>query len=63
MQYVRRFRLGNERYMTRAFIEGEYVIITQNLRIDNTRIDNRSEIQLSVDDFKKLIKTLEINTI
>jgi hypothetical protein len=56
--YTRRFRLGTERYMTRAFIENGYVIITQSLRIDNTRIDNRSEVVLSKADFDKMCKTL-----
>ena len=56
--YSRRFRLGNERFMTRAFVENGFVIITQSLRIDHTSIDDRSEIILSTQDFENMVKTL-----
>lgn len=58
MPYSRRFRLGTSRFMTRANIDGEFVIITQSERMDNTRIDNRSSIILFIEDFSNLVIAL-----
>lgn len=61
--YSRRFRLGDSRYMTRATIDNGFVVISQTERIDNTRIDNRSSVTLSIEDFLQMVKTLGIKEV
>ena len=61
--YSRRFKFGPSRYMTRALIEDGYIIIKQTERIDHPKVDNRSVVVLSVDDFKRMTKALGLNDI
>lgn len=61
MRYSRRFKEGDTRYMTYAEIDKDAIIITQNMRMDNPKIDQRNVVVLHIDDFKRMVKTLGIN--
>lgn len=58
MDYSRRFKMGGFRYMTRAFIEEGYIIIHQTERCDAPKMEYRSTVMLSTEDFKKMSDTL-----
>ena len=62
-QYSRRFKIGDSRFMTRAWIEGDDVIIHQAERVENTKICYNSSFLLSVADFKKMVATLGLTDI
>jgi len=58
--WSRRFKDGNSRYMTRALIENNAIIIHQTERIDNPQIEVRNVVVLKIEDFKAMVKELNI---
>ncbi len=62
MSWSHRFKDGQSRYMTHAFIEDDFVVIVikQTERIDHPKINSRSVVLLSIADFKAMVKALEL---
>lgn len=58
--FTRRFKEGEYRYSTRAFIEKDAVIIHQTERCDHPKLELRSVVVLSVADFRQMIKVLGV---
>jgi hypothetical protein len=56
--YSRRFQDGKYRYMTRASIDGDWVVIEQTERCDNPKLEYRSMVLLLKKDFDNMVKAL-----
>ena len=57
--YTKRFKRGEFRYSTRAYVLGDDVIIAQSERADHPKIDARSLVVMSKSDFLQMVRTLK----
>ena len=60
-RYSRRFTMGRSRYNTQAFVEDGAVIIHQTERVSQGE-PYSSTIILRAEDFKKLVRTLGLDS-
>lgn len=59
MMYSRRFEMGKSRYMTNCHIEDNVVIMKQTERFKGQE-PYHSVVVLTVEDFKNMVKKLDI---